>query len=162
MYNKVRQYLKEFLYKKNPWVLNLIVKYKREIKYAISGGTAALAALLTVFIATDVLNFFYLISVVLGQVSGFFVNFYLQKFWTFRDPSKKRTERQFKIFIFLSVMHTVLNAIFILILVEIFDIWYLYAQAIIIASLAILSYFFNRFVTFKGAEIVYEDINDKL
>ena len=157
MYQNIKLYLKDALSRRNPKLLHIIRRYKREIKYVISGGSSALAALVTVYIATDFFKVWYLISVIFGQVVGFFVNFYMQKFWTFRDPSQERMQKQFKIFIGLAVAHTVLNAIFISILVEVFGMWYLLAQAIVLAALAIGSYIFNRFVTFKAVSSNYEN-----
>ena len=156
MYQRIRLYLKNVLAQRAPRLLNLIYIYKREIKYIISGGISAVAALVTVYIATDIFKIWYLISVIFGQVIGFFLNFYLQKYWTFRDPSSKRIGRQFKIFIGLAVTHLILNVIFISILVEIFGMWYLLAQAVVLATLAIGSYLFNRFVTFKDVSKTYE------
>jgi len=70
-------------------------------------------------------------------------------------------ERQFKMFIGLAVSHLVLNVIFISILVEIFGMWYLLAQAITLAALAIGSYLFNRFITFKAVSATYDSTHDK-
>jgi putative flippase GtrA len=161
MYQTIKQYFKNILAKRAPKMLALIHSYKREVKYIISGATSAFAALTTVYIATDIFKVWYLISVIFGQVVGFFVNFYLQKYWTFRDPSQKRIERQFKLFIGLAVAHTVLNAIFISILVEVFGMWYLLAQAIVLAALAIASYIFNRFITFKAVSKTHDSTHDK-
>ncbi|MDP6756288.1 MAG: GtrA family protein [Patescibacteria group bacterium] len=161
MYQTIKRYLEDVLAQRTPKLLAPIHRYKREIKYIISGGSSALAALVVVFVVTDVFKVWYLISVIFGQVVGFFTNFYLQKFWTFRDPSQERMHRQFKIFIGLAVAHMVLNVVFISILVEVFGMWYLLAQAIVLAVLAIGSYLFNRFITFRYVSEIYESINDK-
>ncbi|OIO49776.1 MAG: hypothetical protein CO042_00980 [Parcubacteria group bacterium CG_4_9_14_0_2_um_filter_41_8] len=161
MYPKIKLFLKNRIYQRSPWTLGVIRRYKREIKYAISGGTAAAAALITVYISTDIFKVWYLFSVVFGQVAGFFVNFYLQKFWTFRDPSKERMERQFKFFMVLVVLNIILNAIFVSALVEVFHLWYMLAQAIVLTTLVMVNYLFNRFITFRQVNTVYESLNDK-
>ena len=134
MYPKIKLFLKNRLSKKAPRFLEFIHNHKREVKYGISGGIGALMVLITVYVSTDIFRLWYLISVIFGQVVGFFVSFYLQKFWTFRDPSKERMERQFKIFIALVVVNIILNGIFVTMLVEVFDLWYMLAQAIILAA----------------------------
>jgi len=73
MYQTIELYLKNVLAQRAPWLLRFIYTYKREIKYIISGGTSALAALVTVYIATDIFKIWYLISVIFGQVIGFFL-----------------------------------------------------------------------------------------
>jgi len=154
MYHKLKIRLLAFLNHFAPGAQFFLHRYKRGIKYSISGGSSALVALAIVYIATDIFKIWYLISVVFGQVGGFFVNFYLQKFWTFRDPSREHFERQFKFFIGLAAAHLMLNAVLIFVLVEFFGIWYLLSQALVMAALAFGSYLFNLFVTFKKARVV--------
>ncbi|MDZ4221472.1 MAG: GtrA family protein [Patescibacteria group bacterium] len=115
----------------------------------MAGVVSAWVVLSTLYVLTDIVGLWYLASAVLGQVGGFFTNFFLQKYWTFKDYRKESTERQFKLFMAISAIHIMLNAIAMVVLVEVFRLWYVFAQVIVLASLALGSFLFHKKVTFK-------------
>lgn len=135
------------------------------IKYFISGLSAAM-----VHIA--LLSFFYrfiglhiIVSTSLGFVVAFFVSFYLQKFWTFKDDGREKMIKQMSLYLFTALSNMAINAAAMYFLVEKFGVWYLLAQVLMSGTIAIESFLVYKLIIFnkKDAKRVNnnEDINPK-
>jgi len=118
-----------------------IVKHKRPIKYLIAGGTAAFTDLSLLYIATDILGIWYLFSACLAFVVAFFVSFFLQKFWTFRDNDQEQIYKQLGAYLAVALANFTLNAALMYIFVDGLRIWYMLAQFMISGLIACESYF---------------------
>jgi glycosyltransferase involved in cell wall biosynthesis/putative flippase GtrA len=114
----------------------------------ISGGTAFSVDLLLLFFLTDVLKIWYIYSASLAFIAAFFISFYLQKFWTFRDNSKKVYKQMF-IYFFTGATNVMVNAGGMYVIVDKLGIKYLFAQTIMTALLSICSFLIYRFIVFK-------------
>src|SRR3989344_4960681 len=104
---------------KNIWRLD-DERYAKHIKiprFIISGGTATVTNLGTLFLLTHFLNVWYLVSSVIAYLGAFFVSFSLQKFWTFRDHSKERIRRQAGVFFLIMIIGIFFNTLMLYILV---------------------------------------------
>ncbi len=135
------------------------------IKYLIAGVTAAAVHI-------SILSFFYrlvglniVVSTSLGFIVAFFVSFYLQKFWTFRDNGKEKIIKQMSIYLLVALCNLGINALAMYFLVEKLAIWYLLSQIIMNATIAIESFLIYKFIIFKKigelSVINNEDINQK-
>lgn len=130
-------------------MVNLLLKYKRIIKYLIAGGTAALVDLSLLYFLTDILDIWYLISASLAFIVAFFVSFFLQKFWTFRDTDKEIMYKQMGVYLAVALTNLVLNIAFMYILVDGFKIWYMSAQFVVGGLIACESYFVYKTFIFN-------------
>lgn len=128
-------------------------KYKIFIKFIISGGIAGFIDLSLLYILTDILNIWYLLSAGLAFIIAFFVSFTLQKFWTFRDNNRKKFYQQISLYFIVGVMNLFLNTGGMYLLVDRFKIWYLLAQVIIGGFLGINSFLIYKFIIFKKKRI---------
>ncbi|MBI2459121.1 MAG: GtrA family protein, partial [Parcubacteria group bacterium] len=90
-------------------MLNLLLKYKRIVKYLMAGGLAALVDLSLLYILTDILGIWYLISASLAFIWSFFVSFFLQKFWTFSDRDQQKMYRQMAGYLSVALANLALN-----------------------------------------------------
>jgi len=131
-------------------MFNLLQKYKQIIKYLIVGGTAALVDLVLLYILTDILGIWYLTSASLAFIVAFFVSFFLQKFWTFRDTDKEKMYKQLGIYLAVALINLLINAGLMYILVDGFKAWYILAQIIASGLIAIESYFIYNFFIFNN------------
>ncbi len=131
-------------------MLNLLLKYKQIIKYLIAGGTAAGVDLILLYVFTDVLGIWYLFSACLAFSIAFFVSFFLQKFWTFRDEDKEVMYKQMRVYLAVAVTNLALNTGLMYIFVDGFKIWYMGAQFIISGLIACESYLIYKFFIFNG------------
>jgi len=134
-------------------ILREIYKRKTIVKFIISGGIATLADLILLFILTDFFRIWYLFSAILAFIGSFFVSFYLQKFFTFRDAGRERIYRQMGQYLFVGLMNLGLNTLGMYLAVEIFGIWYLLAQIIVTIIIAIFSFIiYKTYIFVKNPE----------
>lgn len=157
-YNHLKQAIGGYLGIKSPTVFRLLNQHKTSVKYIFSGGTAALIYLLILFILTDVIRLWYVFSSVAAFVVSLLVNFFLQKFWAFRDNDWQRLRRQLFIYGILGAINFILNPILLYTFVEKFHIFYLLSAVVVISSLAIVNYLINKFITFKK-DLGHESFN---
>lgn len=133
-------------------IIKLLWSYKRLVKYVISGGTAAATDLFLLFFLYDVLEINVIISATLAFVAAFFVSFFLQKFWTFRDNSKDKIKQQMGVYFAVGAVNTVINAWAMDLLVNSWHVWYLLAQVIVSGLIALYSFIIYKFLIFKRAQ----------
>jgi len=123
--------------------------FKQLTRYVISGGTATAVNLGLLYVFTDLAGIWYLLSAIISFILSFFVSFILQRFWTFGDKRKDRVYKQLMAYFGLSMMNLGLNTALMYFVVDILGVWYLLAQAIISALIALESFLVYKFVIFK-------------
>lgn len=116
------------------------------VRYVISGGMATVTNLLFLFIFTDLVGIWYVLSAILSYLISFVVSFSLQKYWTFGDDSNDRIGTQAVWYILVTTANLGLNTLGIFVLVHYGHVYYLLAQLIVSFLIAIESYFVYRFV----------------
>lgn len=123
--------------------------FKQLTRYVISGGSAATVNLTILYLLTSRLHIWYLFSAILAYVISFFVSFFLQKFWTFRDGRKEQMHKQMTIYFFVALAGLGINTLFIYLFVDVFHIWYLSAQFIVSGFLAFSNFAIYKFFIFN-------------
>ena len=123
--------------------------FKQLARYVISGGTAATVNLALLYVLTDYLAIWYLFSTMLAYVVSFFVSFFLQKFWTFRDSRKDQINRQLVIYACIAGFGLGFNVLLMYFLVDILHIWYMFSQIIVGFILAFCNFLFYKFFVFN-------------
>jgi len=130
---------------------NLLDKYKQIIKYLFAGGTAALVDLSSLYFFTDILGVWYLISACLAFILAFFVSFFLQKFWTFRDGNKEIMYKQMGAYLTVALINFLINIVSMYFLVDGLKVWYMLAQFIVSGLVAVESYLvYKTFIFHSG------------
>lgn len=123
--------------------------FKQIIRFVISGGTAATVNLAALYILTDCFGVWYLFSAVLAYIISFFVSFFLQKFWTFRDNNIEQMKRQLVFYAMMAAFGLSFSVASMYFLVDILHIWYMFAQVIVGVLLAGCNFLFYRFFVFN-------------
>lgn len=131
------------------FISRLVSKYKIYIKYIISGGTAALTNLVVLYICTDWLGIWYVISAGIAFLISLGVSFSLQKLWTFGDKSWQGAHWQFSFYFLVILGDLIFNEVAIYLLVEKVKLYYIFAQIIIEAIIAPINFIFYKFKVFK-------------
>lgn len=121
----------------------------RLIRYLISGGTAATSNVIFLFLLVQYGGVYYLYASILAFVMSIAVSFTLQKFWTFRDGPLYDMHRQFARYLIVIFFGLLLNTALIYFFVEVTDIWYVLAQMLTTAVIAVINYFFYRHFVFR-------------
>ncbi len=122
------------------------------LRYGISGVMGGVTQLVAVYVAVEIFHVWYMDGVVIGFIFALTVSFVLQKFWTFREPSKERAKGQFAWYSLVALGVLWGNIFFMHLFVERFGIWYLWAQALTIFIVALGSFLLNNFITFRHSE----------
>ncbi len=130
------------------FLIRTIKQNKKFIKFGISGCSAAIVDFSLLFYLHGVVGLELRESVVIAFVLAFFVSFYLQKFWTFKDGKNKKTKRQMAMFFAVGVFNTGINALVVPWLTQ-KGLYYLLSQAVSMGVLSIGSFIMYNFVIFK-------------
>lgn len=123
-------------------------------RYIVSGGSAAIVDLFVLHIFVKCFDMWYVLAAILAFLIAFGVSFTLQKFWTFKDVSKKVTS-QATIYFVVSVINLGINTLLMYVFVDYGHLHYLISQIIASGILAISSYFI--YSSFIFSEIKKED-----
>ncbi|MCK5511108.1 GtrA family protein [Candidatus Parcubacteria bacterium] len=132
-------------------IRELAIKYKIYIKYVISGCTGAFVNLATLFILTEFVHVYYLLSAIVAFFVSLAVGFNLQKRWTFRDNNKK-VFKQVALYFVITGANLLINMVLLYFLVEKLNVWYMLAQVVIYGSLSIFSFISYKFLVFRKEE----------
>lgn len=121
---------------------------KNFILYVICGGIATLVDIASLYFFTDVLEIYYLISVVLAFPLGVLTNYALNKYFNFRNFSSEHFQQLTK-FTLVALGGLFLNVMIIYILVEFFGLWYIFSKCVAAGLVLFYSYFMHRYWTFN-------------
>src|SRR3989344_1308256 len=125
---KIYKFLKRCFKRFAPRRVSLLVEqYKIGIKYVISGGTAAAVDLGLLFLLTEIAGIWYLLSAVIAFICSLFTVF----------------------FTLVALFNLGLNTLLLYLAVEVWHVWYLAAQFVIMGALAFMNFVINKTVTFR-------------
>ena len=142
--NLVKRRAKKFNYKfRNTHFLKDIVNIKF-IKFAFIGAFCTALNLVVLYLLTSVAKLNYIISTLIALIAINFIGFYLNKHYTFKTDQKRFLQEIWKYY---SVMLSsfILNLFFMFVLVQLFNVWYIYASLTIS-----LGFLFYNFLTHKN------------
>ena len=127
-------------------------KIRKIARYIISGGSAAVVNILTLYVFTEFFHVWYLFSSVIAVCSAWAVSFVLQKFWTFQNFHLHRAHVQALFHAALSLFGVLMNTVLLYIFVEYFHLWYNAGQIIAGVLLACMNYFVFKHYIFPSDE----------
>ncbi|MFA6995251.1 MAG: GtrA family protein [Patescibacteria group bacterium] len=144
-YNKFRNYFSQHY----PRVYVFCDNRKSFIKFIFAGGLSGGIDLLLLFIFHSLLKIDIVFSTSLAFILAFLVSFSLQKFWTFRNYHPGQMIQQLSLYLINAFIGLVLNAFFMHLLVNTYNVWYLFAQIIVNLVIAVWNFIIYKFVVFK-------------
>jgi putative flippase GtrA len=118
------------------------------LKYGVGGGLAFITTLSLTYLLTEKIKIYYLISAVLGYLSGFFINFTFQAFITFKTKTELYFRRFLK-FCFFQIIGLIFYSILIVFFTEILDIYYLVSLILSSALIYFLSFYLAKKFVFN-------------
>lgn len=130
-------------------VIDQIYKRRQIIKFLISGSTAAGTNFIILFILVDLVHIWYLLASGISFLISFFVSFSLQKFWTFRNKETDAIQKQAVMYFMVTIFGLLSNLLFMYIFVDILHWWYMFAQFVISAVIAVFNYIVYKSIIFK-------------
>ena len=118
------------------------------LRYLVSGITGACIQIGSLYVFTDRVGLWYIYSSILSFLIAMTVSFNLQKFWTFGDMGMQKAHHQFVKYVGVAIIGLLLNTVFMYVLVDLLHIWYIFAQIITGALIAILNFLLYKFFIF--------------
>jgi len=136
-------------------MLNKLLKSKTNntiiqlFRYTFVGGVAFLFDFMALFILTEYLHIYYLLSAAMSFLLGLTINYVLSVKWVFEKRSIKSKHTEFIIFTLIGIIGLTLNEFFIWFFTEIASTYYLYSKLISTVLVYLWNFFIRKFVLFR-------------
>lgn len=121
-------------------------RFYRPFKYLVSGGTAAVVNIGTMFVLTHLLSVWYLLASVLGFVLSFVVSFVLQRHWTFEVEGRDGITTHMAQYFAIALANLAINTGIVYGLVEWCGVWSVGAQLVAGVVVSFESFFVYRYI----------------
>ncbi len=119
----------------------------RICRFLVAGGFAALVNIIVLYILTEYGRIWYVYSSVFAFLVAFAANFVLQKYWVFESAEHSKISRQLPMHLGAALFNNLfLNTLLLYSLVEYGHLWYIAAQLIASAFIAIESFLIFRWI----------------
>ena len=142
--NRIYIHTREYLHTRHPAMMARCAPYWLYLRYLVAGGIAATTDIALLYVFTDLFGIWYLISATLAFLVAVVVSFVLQKFWTFRDKGTDGMHRQAASYLGVQLTGIAANTIGMYLLVGVAGLWYILAQIIMGALIAIFNFVMYR------------------
>lgn len=119
------------------------------LRYLVAGIMGASTQIGLLYVFTDILHFWYLYSSVFSFLAAIIVSFLLQKFWTFADNKTEQMQNQFFKYLGVAILGLLINTLSMFVLVDLLGLWYILAQIITGAFIAIMNFLMYKFFIFN-------------
>jgi len=110
------------------------------VRFCISGGIGVILGYATLYILTEYVGLWYLLSSMTACALSYTIGFIMQKFWAFKNRDTKKIKRQIFLYLVISVLFFVTNTGFMYVFVDYCHIQYIFSQIILTIILSIISY----------------------
>ncbi|MDD3178563.1 MAG: GtrA family protein [Candidatus ainarchaeum sp.] len=126
-------------------------KHFRKIgKYLFFSVIATLVDIVCLYIFTEFLNVFYLVSASLSYCVGMVIAFFGNKKYTFENKTDKKNITKFIEFTIISLIGLVLNIILIKIFTENLGLWYILSKIITVVIIFFAKYIAHKKIVFRN------------
>ncbi len=136
----------DFLEKISP-----IFKRVRTIgKYSFFSVIATIADIVSLYVLTEFIGIFYLLSVKLSYLVGMLIAFFGNKKYTFKENKIKTSTHKFIDFLIISVIDLCMHVIFVKILTEYLGVWYIFSKIITVMVIFFVKYYMHKKIAFNN------------
>lgn len=132
-------YTKRFLIKlfKEPSSNHLVQIFR----YMIAGFSAFIVDTSVLFLLTDFLHIYYLLSTIFAFLIGLLVSYLINIYWVFNKRKKEERKVEIMIFVIISIVGLLLTLALMWLFTSIFKVYYLYSK--ILTTLIVLAWNFS-------------------
>lgn len=114
--------------------------YTQLIRFGFSGGAGVLAGYISLFVLTEFVGLWYILSSVVAGIVNGLINFFLEKYWTFKNRDKGAIYKQAGFYAMTRLALFGADVGLLYLLVEYAHIHYLIAQIAITIILSLISF----------------------
>lgn len=118
------------------------------LRYLVAGITGAATQIGLLYVFTDIVGLWYLYSSIFSFLTAIIVSFLLQKFWTFADKNTNKMHHQFGKYMVVAILGLLVNTLAMFLLVDLLFLWYILAQIITGAIIAVMNFLMYKFFIF--------------
>ncbi|HEY4527092.1 MAG TPA: bifunctional glycosyltransferase family 2/GtrA family protein [Candidatus Paceibacterota bacterium] len=115
-------------------------------RFLAIGTNAALIHIITLYLFTEYAHLWYIYSTVLAFVVAFVFNFSMQKYWVFKSAEHAKIPVQFPLHLVVALINLCINVLLLYLFVEYLGLWYVLAQALASAIIAIETFVLLRLI----------------
>ena len=119
--------------------------YLQFVKYFFASGIALVVDMGMLFVLTEYCHLYYLLSSTISFLLGIFITYLFSKLYIFNKTSVKNKTMEFSIFLLIGLIGLLLNNLFLYVLTEYFDVYYMFSKCIVV----IITYLWNFFARKK-------------
>src|SRR6185436_8681321 len=109
--NLYKQSVEKALVAKKKNLIKAVFEGNKVLRFLVGGGTAAFTQILFLYIFTDLLHMWYLLSSIFSFCIAFVVSFLLQKLWVFGDKRVEGAHVQFMKYVLVGLLGIGLNTL---------------------------------------------------
>lgn len=138
------------------YLQNLIeyLPYKKKVikeflKFSLVGLTGAFLNLIILYILTEKIGIYYILSAFFSFIVAMSSNFILNKVWTFNETIRLNFRKKYLQFGLVSITALIANLSFLYFFTEILGIYYIISQILAIGPAFIINFFGNKIWTFN-------------
>ncbi len=129
-------------------------KYRRKVideflKFGLVGIMGTLVNLIVLYIFTEFVGVYYILSAIIAFLVAVTHNFILNKLWTFREKIHYLFAKKYMQFFIVSIFALLVNLLFLYIFTEFLNIYYMVSQVLAIGISFIANFIGNKIWTFK-------------
>ena len=130
--------------------MQFLSKYsiKQFIKYFFLSSVAFLVDFWLLYVFTDFLHIYYLLSNLVSYNIWALVNFWFNKKYTFNNTYKNKS-KQFLVFLGVSLINLAIASILLYVMVDYLHVYFLYAKVISTGIGFFINFFGHKYITFK-------------
>ena len=128
-------------------------RWYKLLRYLVSGGSAAVVTIGSLYLFKSVFHVWYLTSSIIGYGLGFFVSFTLQKFWTFSHKSLDNIHHEVLLFLSIGLINLGINTFFMYLFVDIAHVHYILSEILVAGLIAVLSFPIYGKIIFKREQL---------
>jgi dolichol-phosphate mannosyltransferase len=129
-----------------PYKNNLMGEF---FKFGIVGGIGTLINITILYLLTEKVRVYYLISAIISFFVAMSSNFILNKIWTFKENVKLEIGKKYLQFGLVSISALLVNLFFLYIFTDILGIYYIISQILAIGISLIINFIGNKIWTFN-------------
>jgi len=122
---------------------------KEFVKFGVVGGIGTLINIAILYLLTEKVGVYYLISAIFSFLVAMSSNFILNKIWTFKENIKIGIGKKYLQFGLVSVSALLVNLFFLYIFTEVLGIYYIISQILAIGIALIINFIGNKVWTFS-------------
>jgi dolichol-phosphate mannosyltransferase len=123
--------------------------FRQFIKFLIVGGLGTIITIVLLYIFTEFVGIYYIISSIFAFIIAMTHNFILNKIWTFKEKISLEFWNKYLKFVLVSISAFAVNISFLYIFTELIGIYYLLSQVLAIGVAFIINFSGSKLWAFK-------------